>query len=58
MSHPFSNVAIVGEYVTKQGRMLEGEDSLGLTLESIKGALNDAGITNYSWLINYVFCVK
>jgi len=45
MSHPFSNVAIVGDYITKQSRMLEGQDSLGLTLEAIKGALNDAGIT-------------
>jgi acetyl-CoA acetyltransferase len=38
------NIAIVGVYNTKQGRVLEGETSESLALDAIRGVLNDAGL--------------
>ena len=43
--HPFHDVAIVGVYNTKAARRLEGYDSESITLEAIKGVLNDAGLS-------------
>jgi acetyl-CoA acetyltransferase len=42
--HPFHDVAIVGVFNTKQGRVLEGYDSRTITLEAGFGALADAGL--------------
>ena len=43
--HPFHDVAIVGVFNTKQGRVLEGYDSRTITLEAGLGAVADAGLT-------------
>ena len=41
---PLQQVAIVGAYNTKVARRLEGETSLSLTIDAVRGALADAGI--------------
>ena len=41
---PMQQVAIVGAYNTKVARHLEGETSLSLTIDALRGALADAGI--------------
>lgn len=41
---PMQQVAIVGAYNTKVARHLEGETSLSLTIDALRGALTDAGI--------------
>ncbi len=44
MSHPFSEVAIVGVHNTRQARRLEGHDSSTIAFEGALGALEDAGL--------------
>lgn len=41
---PIHRVAIVGVYNTRQARHLEGETSLTITLDAVRGAMADAGI--------------
>ena len=41
---PLQQVAIVGAYNTKVARHLQGETSLSLTIDAMRGALSDAGI--------------
>lgn len=43
--HPFHDVAIVGAYNTRQARVLEGHTSRTITLDAIRGALDDAGLS-------------
>lgn len=43
-AHALQDIAIVGVYQTRQARSLEGETSLSLTAESVRGALADAGL--------------
>ena len=43
-SHPFHDVAITGVFNTEQARVLEGEDSLSISMKGALGALADAGI--------------
>jgi acetyl-CoA acetyltransferase len=43
--NPWRQVAIAGVYTTKQARVLDGETSTSATLESIRGALADAGLS-------------
>ena len=38
-------MAVVGAYNTKQARVLEGEDPMTVTLDAIRGVLNDAGLS-------------
>jgi acetyl-CoA acetyltransferase len=40
-----NKIAIVGLYQTKQARSLEGETSASLTIEAVRGALDDAGLS-------------
>ncbi|MSQ61100.1 MAG: thiolase family protein [Dehalococcoidia bacterium] len=42
---PLHDVAVVGVYNTKQARSLEGHTSRTITVEAIRGALDDAGMT-------------
>ena len=41
---PLARVAIVGAYNTKQARRLDGETSISVTLDAVRGALADAGV--------------
>ena len=43
--NPLHNVAIVGAYNTKQARTLEGHTSESITMDAIRGVLDDAGLT-------------
>jgi acetyl-CoA acetyltransferase len=43
-SHPFHDVAITGVFNTEQARVLEGEDSLSISMKGALGALADAGL--------------
>ncbi len=43
--HPLHNVAIAGYYNTKQARFLHDHTSQSLTMDAIRGVLNDAGLT-------------
>ncbi len=42
--HPLHSVAIVGAHNTRQARQLEGETSMSIALEAVRGALADAGV--------------
>src|SRR5689334_14528134 len=42
--HPLHDVAVVGVCNSKQGRSLPGYTSESITLEAIRGALDDAGL--------------
>lgn len=44
VSHPFSDVAIVGVHNTRQARRLPGHDSRSIAMEGALGALADAGL--------------
>ena len=44
MDNPMHQAAIVGVYNTRQARVLEGETSRSLTLDSVFGAIADAGL--------------
>src|SRR5436190_19254576 len=41
---PLHDVAVVGACNSRQARVLEGETSLSITMEAVRGALADAGI--------------
>jgi acetyl-CoA acetyltransferase len=43
--HPFRDVAIVGVYNTPQTRHPEGRTSAWITLDAVRGALDDAGLS-------------
>jgi acetyl-CoA acetyltransferase len=43
--HPFHDVAITGVFNTRQARVLEGEDSLSISMKGALGALDDAGLS-------------
>jgi acetyl-CoA acetyltransferase len=42
--HPFHEVALVGAFNTAQARVLEGHDSVTITMAAAMGALADAGV--------------
>ena len=42
--HPLHDVAIVGVFNTKQARVLESHTSPSITLEAVKGVLEEAGV--------------
>jgi acetyl-CoA acetyltransferase len=44
VTHPFRDVIVAGIFNTRQARVLEGHDSLSITLEAARGVLDDAGI--------------
>ena len=44
MAHPYRDVAVVGAFNTRQARVLEGYDSLGIAIEAALGVLAEAGI--------------
>jgi acetyl-CoA acetyltransferase len=46
MTFPTGEVAVVGVYTTEQARWLDGRTRASLQLESIKGALDDAGLSH------------
>jgi acetyl-CoA acetyltransferase len=43
-THPFSDVAIVGAYNTRQARVLEDHDASTIAIDAAVGALADAGL--------------
>lgn len=43
-SHPYRDVAIASVFNTRQGKTLEGYDSLGIAIEAALGALSTAGL--------------
>src|SRR3984893_3331808 len=43
-THPFHDVAVAGVYNTEQARVLEGENSMSISLKGAFGALADAGL--------------
>jgi acetyl-CoA acetyltransferase len=43
-SHPYRDVAIASVFNTRQGKSLEGCDSLGIAIEAAVGALAEAGL--------------
>ena len=42
--HPLHDVAVVGVYNTEQARVLEGHTSESITLQAIRGVLDEAGL--------------
>ena len=42
--HPLHDVVIAGAYNTRQAKVLEGETSLSITADAVRGAMADAGI--------------
>jgi acetyl-CoA acetyltransferase len=43
-AHPFSEVAIAGTWNTRQARVLDGHDTLSISLEAARGVLADTGV--------------
>lgn len=43
-SHPYRDVAIAGVFNTRQARVLEGWDSLGIATEAVLGVLDQVGL--------------
>ena len=44
LKHPLHNVAIVGVHNTKQAKRLDGYTSESITMEAVRGVLDDAGL--------------
>ncbi len=42
--HPLHDVAVVGVFNTEQARVLEGHTSESITLQAIRGVLDEAGL--------------
>ena len=45
VKNPLHNVAVVGYYITKQARALEGQTSQSITLDAIRGVLENAALS-------------
>jgi acetyl-CoA acetyltransferase len=43
-SHPYRDVAIAAVFNTRQAKVLEGYDSLGIAIEAVRGVLAEAGM--------------